>query len=119
VVNKTFENHSEQDVRQTFDVNIISQFWVSTYELRGFTISLRMKKIYASFIRTFLSFLSFYLQMLQAFLPSMMEKNSGHIVCISSLAGIKGVANISAYCSSKFAITGKTNVRKYLMVESK
>lgn len=44
--------------------------------------------------------------MLQAFLPSMIEKNHGHIVALSSLAGIGGLPNLVPYCASKFAVRG-------------
>ncbi|XP_029048367.2 short-chain dehydrogenase/reductase family 16C member 6-like isoform X1 [Osmia bicornis bicornis] len=43
---------------------------------------------------------------MQAFLPSMIKKNYGHIVALSSMAGILGLANIVPYCASKFAVRG-------------
>jgi all-trans-retinol dehydrogenase (NAD+) len=42
----------------------------------------------------------------KAFLPSMIERNSGHIVTISSAAGIIGVNGLTDYCVSKFAAFG-------------
>lgn len=42
----------------------------------------------------------------KAFLESMLSRNSGHIVNIASLAASFGVAGLSAYCGSKFAILG-------------
>jgi all-trans-retinol dehydrogenase (NAD+) len=42
----------------------------------------------------------------RAFLPSMIERNSGHIVTISSAAGLIGVRGLSDYCSAKFAAFG-------------
>lgn len=42
----------------------------------------------------------------KAFLPSMLERNSGHIVTISSAAGLIGVKGLSDYCSGKFAAFG-------------
>lgn len=42
----------------------------------------------------------------EAFLPKMMEKNRGHIVALSSIAGIIGFENIVPYCGSKFAVKG-------------
>lgn len=44
--------------------------------------------------------------MLQMFLPRMIEKNCGHVVGISSMAGILGLTNLVPYCSSKFAVRG-------------
>ncbi|XP_057326447.1 epidermal retinol dehydrogenase 2-like isoform X2 [Microplitis mediator] len=42
----------------------------------------------------------------KAFLPTMMEKNNGHIVSIASLAGHVGVPKLADYCASKFAAVG-------------
>lgn len=43
---------------------------------------------------------------LEAFLPDMLEKNRGHIVALSSMAGVMGVPNLVPYCASKFAVRG-------------
>ena len=42
----------------------------------------------------------------RAFLPAMIERNSGHIVTIASAAGLVGVPRLVDYCSSKFAAFG-------------
>jgi all-trans-retinol dehydrogenase (NAD+) len=42
----------------------------------------------------------------KAFLPSIIERSSGHIVTISSAAGIIGVNGLMDYCVSKFAAFG-------------
>lgn len=42
----------------------------------------------------------------QAFLPKMMEKNEGHIVALSSIAGVVGLNNLVPYCGTKFAVRG-------------
>ncbi|XP_074058971.1 epidermal retinol dehydrogenase 2 [Macrotis lagotis] len=42
----------------------------------------------------------------KAFLPAMIANNHGHLVCISSSAGLVGVSKLSDYCASKFAATG-------------
>lgn len=42
----------------------------------------------------------------KAFLDSMLAKKSGHIVNVASLAASFGVAGLSAYCASKFAMLG-------------
>lgn len=42
----------------------------------------------------------------QAVLPSMIAAKNGHIVNISSIHGIHTSGNASAYCATKFAITG-------------
>jgi all-trans-retinol dehydrogenase (NAD+) len=42
----------------------------------------------------------------RAFLPSMMKRNSGHVVTIASAAGLVGTERLSDYCASKFAVVG-------------
>jgi short-subunit dehydrogenase len=44
--------------------------------------------------------------MLEAFLPSMIQKNNGHVVALSSMAGVMGLRNLVPYCGSKFAVRG-------------
>lgn len=39
-------------------------------------------------------------------LPSMIERRSGHIVNVASLAGKIGTPNMAPYCASKFALVG-------------
>lgn len=41
-----------------------------------------------------------------AFLPSMVKRNSGHIVTVASAAGVVGTAKLVDYSSSKFAAVG-------------
>ncbi|CRK89700.1 CLUMA_CG003407, isoform A [Clunio marinus] len=50
--------------------------------------------------------------MFQAFLPKMIEKNHGHIVSMSSIAGIVGLQNLVPYCGSKFAVRGHVEALK-------
>ncbi len=45
-------------------------------------------------------------QTTKAFLPGMIKDGSGHIVTISSAAGLFGVPRLSAYCGTKFAAVG-------------
>ncbi|KAM6171822.1 uncharacterized protein O8D03_007302 [Erethizon dorsatum] len=42
----------------------------------------------------------------KAFLPAMIKANHGHLVCISSVAGMSGISGLSDYCASKFAAFG-------------
>jgi all-trans-retinol dehydrogenase (NAD+) len=42
----------------------------------------------------------------RAFLPSMLRRDSGHLVTVASAAGIAGTAKLTDYCSSKFAAVG-------------
>jgi short-subunit dehydrogenase len=41
-----------------------------------------------------------------AFLPAMLERDSGHIVNLSSISGKLGTVRHTAYCASKFAVAG-------------
>jgi short-subunit dehydrogenase len=43
---------------------------------------------------------------IKAFLASMLDRRSGHIVNIASVAGSFGVAGLAAYCGTKFAMLG-------------
>ncbi|KAL4680245.1 hypothetical protein H8957_007266 [Semnopithecus entellus] len=42
----------------------------------------------------------------KAFLPAMIANDHGHLVCISSSAGLVGVNGLADYCASKFAACG-------------
>ncbi|KAK3800924.1 hypothetical protein RRG08_060269 [Elysia crispata] len=42
----------------------------------------------------------------KAFLPAMLQRNRGHVVTISSSAGLFGASGLVDYCSSKFAAFG-------------
>lgn len=44
--------------------------------------------------------------LMQAILPSMRERKSGHIVQISSVAGVGGFPSLGMYCASKWALEG-------------
>ncbi|KFM14446.1 dehydrogenase-reductase SDR family member 3 protein [Marine Group I thaumarchaeote SCGC AAA799-D11] len=43
---------------------------------------------------------------IKSFLPSMLEKKSGHIVNVASVAASFGLPGIASYCASKFAMLG-------------
>lgn len=45
---------------------------------------------------------------IQAIIPHMIARQMGHIVNISSIHGIHTSGNASAYCATKFAVTGLT-----------
>lgn len=45
-------------------------------------------------------------RLIQSFLPSMMATGHGRIVNISSILGLVGIARMTDYCASKYAIYG-------------
>jgi NAD(P)-dependent dehydrogenase (short-subunit alcohol dehydrogenase family) len=49
------------------------------------------------------------IRMTKAFLPYLMARNDGHLVNISSVFGLAGVLNQSAYCTAKFGVRGFTD----------
>jgi len=44
--------------------------------------------------------------LIQTFLPDMITNNHGHIIALSSCAGIFGLRNLVPYCAAKFAVRG-------------
>lgn len=48
------------------------------------------------------------MHLIQAFLPSMVERKWGSIVNIASIGGVVGVKDRFAYCTTKFAVVGMT-----------
>jgi all-trans-retinol dehydrogenase (NAD+) len=50
---------------------------------------------------------------IKAFLPAMYERNSGHVVNISSAGGIVGVPNLAMYCATKLAVRGLTESMRF------
>ena len=43
---------------------------------------------------------------IREFVPDMLERNSGCVVAVSSMAGLVGTANLNDYCASKWAVVG-------------
>lgn len=64
---------TEEDIRKTFDINILAYFWTC-----------------------------------RQFLPQMINKNSGHIVNVASMAAKRGVAYLTDYAATKHAVEGFT-----------
>lgn len=79
----SLQDHSEQEIRKMFDINVFAHFWVT-----------------------------------EAFLPSMLQNNRGHIVALSSMAGVLGVTNLVPYCASKFAVRGMMEAMREEMRET-
>jgi len=54
--------------------------------------------------------------MVKAIVPGMVERKAGHIINISSVAGLEAYAGGSAYCASKYAVEALTmSMRKELV----
>jgi len=71
VTGKPFLECSDEEIKQSMDVNIMAHFWT-----------------------------------VRSFLPDMIKTNQGHLVTITSAAGLIGVNSLADYCSSKFASVG-------------
>lgn len=63
--------------------------------------------------RTIAVNLTSYLYTIRAFLPSMYERNNGHIVNISSAAGTLGVGGLTVYAATKWAVWGLTESLRF------
>lgn len=57
-------------------------------------------------------------RMTKAFLPYMLEHRQGHIVNISSVFGLAGVMNQSAYCTAKFGVRGFSDVLRMELLDT-
>lgn len=58
------------------------------------------------------------IRMTKAFLPFMLEHNRGHIVNLSSVFGLAGVENQSAYCTAKFGVRGFSDVLRMELMDT-
>ncbi|AJM91525.1 SDR family NAD(P)-dependent oxidoreductase [Nitrosopumilus piranensis] len=52
------------------------------------------------------------------FLPSMLNKKSGHIINVASVAASFGLPGIASYCASKFAILGFSEGLKHELIDT-
>lgn len=50
---------------------------------------------------------------IRAFLPGMYERNAGHVVNLSSAAGLLGVPDLSVYAATKWAVYGLTESMRF------
>ena len=66
-----------------------------------------------SFRRAFETNFFGHLEVMRAVLPVMRAQRSGFIINVTSLAGLFGIPLQSAYCASKFAMTGFTETVKW------
>jgi short-subunit dehydrogenase len=54
----------------------------------------------------------------KAFLPTLLEQDSGHIVNVSSVFGLIAPSEQTAYCASKFAVRGFTESLRHELAET-
>lgn len=54
----------------------------------------------------------------ETFLPDLLERGAGHIVNIGSIDGLVPMPGLSAYCASKFAVSGLSEVLYYDLAPS-
>ena len=57
-------------------------------------------------------------RMTKAFLPHMLQHNRGQIVNVSSVFGLAGVENQSAYCTAKFGVRGFSDVLRMELMDT-
>lgn len=58
------------------------------------------------------------IRLTKAFFPYFLEHNNGHIVNLSSVFGLGGMAGNSAYCTSKFAVRGFTETLRMELADT-
>jgi all-trans-retinol dehydrogenase (NAD+) len=56
--------------------------------------------------------------MTKAFLPDLLEKKEGHIINLSSAAGLMGVPELTSYCASKHAVIGFTESLQFELMRN-
>ena len=57
-------------------------------------------------------------RMTKAFLPYMLSQNQGHVVNLSSVFGLAGVMNQSAYCTAKFGVRGFSDALRMELLDT-
>ena len=82
-----FLEHTKDEVERIMNINVMAHFWVSVGAGLEFLLMI-------------------FFQTLEAFLPVMKKQNYGHVVTLSSCAGLLGIPNLVPYCCSKFAVRG-------------
>ena len=92
VTGKKFLECSDSLIEKTMQVNTNAHFWV--------------RKIVKSIKRLQVLKSNSVPQTVKSFLPSMLQRNRGHVVSIASSAGFFGVTGLADYCASKFAAVG-------------
>ena len=79
------------------------------YELAGAVEELTSEEIRAEFETNFFG----VVRMVNAVLPAMRRQRRGHIINVSSLAGVSSIPFLGMYCASKFALEGYTEALRH------
>jgi NAD(P)-dependent dehydrogenase (short-subunit alcohol dehydrogenase family) len=79
------------------------------YELAGAVEELTSEEIRAQFETNFFG----VVRMVKAVLPAMRRQRRGHIINVSSLAGVSSIPFLGMYCASKFALEGYTEALRH------
>jgi NAD(P)-dependent dehydrogenase (short-subunit alcohol dehydrogenase family) len=58
------------------------------------------------------------IRMTKAFMPYLLQTNTGHIVNVSSVFGLAGVEHQSAYCTAKFGVRGFTETLRMELTDT-
>lgn len=74
-------------------------------------LELRIKETYVNLISMYYT--------TYAFLPGMLERNKGHVVNISSGAGLMGMPDLAVYCATKWAVYGFTESLRFEAMSDK
>ena len=114
---KKFDIHTlvcECDVSDKLQVEKMSKFVLEKYDsidilinnagfaVYGSVLDLTTKEIESQMATNYFGMI----YCIKNFLPSMLEKKSGHIVNVASVAASFGLPGIASYCASKFAMLG-------------
>ncbi|XP_063601669.1 epidermal retinol dehydrogenase 2-like [Penaeus indicus] len=78
---KPFIKHTPEEIERIFRVNVFAHFWVSF-------------RIYVYIC-------------LKEWLPTFIAMGRGHVVAMSSIAGLMATSNLVPYCASKYAVKGE------------
>ena len=72
------------------------------FAVAGFAEDMKLDEIRQQFETNFFG----HVAMTQAVLPTMRRQHSGHVIMVSSIAGLHGSVSVSSYSASKFALEG-------------
>lgn len=77
--------------------------------LGGFAEDISLEEFHAQFATNFFGLVS----LTKAVIPYMRSRRQGHVINVSSIAGMMGIPGLSSYCASKFAVEGFSESLRY------